>query len=117
MPEVSAFGVAKSTSPKNLGVKLVSWFCVALAVAADLLELFIGSDTSLTVSHELNAEIPSIRRPSSNKLISSSVLPCETAVSFFHDHGIGTQIWLPNMHNAPPDVDFESARSPAKCAS
>ena len=85
MPEMSAFGVAKSTSPKKpwcqtclLVLRCFGRCCGSLRA--------IGSDTSLTVSHELKAEIPSIRRPSSNKLISSSVLPCETAVSFFYDH-------------------------------
>ena len=29
----------------------------------------------------------------------------------------GTDVWLPKMHNVPPDVDFESSRSPAKSES
>ena len=30
---------------------------------------------------------------------------------------VGTNVWLPTMHNVPPDVDFESSRSPAKSKS
>ena len=30
---------------------------------------------------------------------------------------IGTNVWIPKMHRAPPDVDFESSRSPAKSES
>ena len=30
---------------------------------------------------------------------------------------IGTNVWLPNTHNVPPEVDFESSRSPTKSES
>ena len=42
---------------------------------------------------------------------------CETAVCFLHIQLIGTNVWLPKMHNVPPEVDFESSRSPAKSVS
>ena len=36
--------------------------------------------------------------------MSVSVVLCETAVCFVHDHEIGTNVWLLNVHNTPPDV-------------
>ena len=117
MLEMSASGVANSTSPKKKPLCQTCFLVLRCFGHCCGSPRAIGSDTSLTVSHKLNAEIPSICRPSSNEIISSSVLLCETAVCFFHDHEIGTHVWLPNMHNTPPDVDFESVRSPAKCAS
>ena len=36
---------------------------------------------------------------------------------FLHIQLIGTNVWLPKMHNVPPEVDFESSRSPAKSES
>ena len=48
------------------------------------------------------------------EMISDSVELCETEVCFLHIQLIGTNVWLPKMHNVPPDVDFESSRSPAK---
>ena len=47
-------------------------------------------------------------------MISDSVELRETEVCFLHIQLIGTNVWLPKMHNVPPDVDFESSRSPAK---
>ena len=35
----------------------------------------------------------------------------------WHIQLIGTNVWLPKMHNVPPEVDFESSRSPAKSES
>ena len=37
---------------------------------------------------------------------------CETEVCFLHIQLIGTNVWLPKIHKTPPDVDFESSRSP-----
>ena len=37
----------------------------------------------------------------------------DTDVYFLHIQLIGTNVRLPTMHNTPPDVDFESSRSPA----
>ena len=31
---------------------------------------------------------------------------------FLHIQFIGTNVWLPETHNVPPEVDFESSRSP-----
>ena len=42
---------------------------------------------------------------------------CETEVCFLHIQLIGTNVWLPETHNVPPEVDFESSRSPAKSES
>ena len=36
-----------------------------------------GSDTSITVSHKLSAEIPSNLRPASNELFTALVLLCQ----------------------------------------
>ena len=52
--------------------------------------------------------------PASKEMISDSVELCETEVCFLHIQLIGTNVWLPKMHNVPPEVDFESSRSPAK---
>ena len=58
--------------------------------------------------------IPSNLNPASKEMISDSVELCETAVCFLHIQLIGTNVSLPKMHNVPPEVDFESSRSPAK---
>ena len=55
--------------------------------------------------------------PASKEMISDSVELCETEVCFLHIQLIGTNVWLPKMHNVPPDVNFESSRSPAKSES
>ena len=39
---------------------------------------------------------------------------CESEVCFMHIQLIGTVAWLPKIHNVPPDVVFESSRSPTK---
>ena len=53
----------------------------------------------------------------SKEMISYSVELWETAVCFLHIQLIGTKVWLPKTHNVPPEVDFESSRSPAKSES
>ena len=73
--------------------------------------------TATIRSHESCAGIPSILEPASKEMISDSVELCETEVCFLHIQLIGTNVWLPKMHNVPPDVDFESSRSPAKLES
>ena len=50
-------------------------------------------------------------------MISDSVELCENEVCFLHIQLIRTNVWLPKMHSVPPDVDFESSRSPAKSES
>ena len=61
--------------------------------------------------------IPSNLNPASKEMISDSVELCETEVCFLHIQLIGTNVWLPKIHNVPPEVDFESSRSPAKSES
>ena len=68
-------------------------------------------------SHKSSAGIPSNLNPASKEMISDSVELCETEVCFLHIQLIGTNAWLPKMHNVPPEVDFESSRSPAKSES
>ena len=58
-----------------------------------------------------------MRKPASREIISASVDLCETDVCFLHIQLIGTNVWLPNMHKSPLEVDFESSRSPAKSES
>ena len=50
-------------------------------------------------------------------MVSESVELCESEVCFLHIQLLGTNVWLPKMHKSPPDVDFESSRSPAKSES
>ena len=53
----------------------------------------------------------------SNSFPCDSVELCETEVCVLHIQLIRTNVWLPKMHNVPPEVDFESPRSPAKSES
>ena len=64
--------------------------------------------------HRSRAGIPSNLNPASKEMISDCVELCETEVCFPNIQMIGTNVWLPKTHNVPPDVDFESSRSPAK---
>ena len=69
-------------------------------------------------SHKSRAGIPSNLNPASKEMISDSVELCETDVCFLHTSElIGTNVCLPKTHNVPPEVDFESSRSPAKSES
>ena len=57
----------------------------------------------------------SIPRPRTWFLI---LLNCaKIEVCFLHIQLIGTNVWRPKMHNVPPEVDFESSRSPTKSES
>ena len=58
-----------------------------------------------------------MRKPASREISSASVELCETDVCSLHIQLIGTNVRLPKMHRIPPDVDFESSRSPAKSES
>ena len=95
-------------------------------------ELHVCSKTSLSVvswfwvvfprtktirSHNSSAVIPSNLSPVSKEMILDSVELWETDVCFLHIQLIGTNVWLPKTHNVPPEVDFESSRSPAKSES
>ena len=73
--------------------------------------------TTTIRSHKPSAGIPSNLNPASKEMISDSDELCETEVCFLHIQLIGTNVWLPKTHNVPPDVDFESSRSPAKSES
>ena len=68
-------------------------------------------------SHKSRAGIPSNLNPASKEMISDSVELCETEVCFLHIQLVGTNVRLPNTHNVPPEVDFESSRSPEKSES
>ena len=78
-------------------------------------EIFPKSETIR--SHNSRAGKPSSLNPVSSEIISDSVELWETDVCFLHIQLIGTNVWLPKMHNVPPEVDFESSRSPAKSES
>ena len=58
-----------------------------------------------------------MRKPASREIISASVELCATEVCLLHIRLIGTNVRLPKMQRIPPDVDFESSRSPAKSES
>ena len=69
-------------------------------------------------SHNSRAGNPSNLSPVvQREMISDSVELWATAVCFLHIQLIGTNEWLPKTHNVPPEVDFESSRSPAKSES
>ena len=68
-------------------------------------------------SHNSRAGKPSHLNPVSREIISDSVELWETDVCFLHTQLIGTNVWLPKIHNVPPEVDFESSRSPVKSES
>ena len=55
-----------------------------------------------------------MRNLASKEMISDSVELWDTDVCFLHIQLMGTNVRLPKIHNVPPDVDFESSRSPAK---
>ena len=78
---------------------------------------FVFPRTATNRSHESSAGIPSNLNPASKEMISDSVELCETEVCLLHIQLIGTNVWLPKTHNVPPEVDFESSRSPAKSES
>ena len=78
---------------------------------------FVFPRTATMRSHKSRAGIPFNLNPASKEMISDSVELCETEVCFLHIQLSGTNVWLPKTHNVPPEVDFESSRSPAKSES
>ena len=74
-------------------------------------------NTSITNSQRSRAEVPSMRETASREITSASVELRETEVCFLHIQIMGTNVWLPKMQRIPPDVEFESSRSPAKSES
>ena len=95
--------VLRDEFPRTWSLVLLNWF---------------GEEcnTSISKSQRSRAGIPSIICIE-REIISASVELCATEVCFLHIQLIGTNVWLPNMHKIPPDVDFESSRSPAKSES
>ena len=79
--------------------------------------LWVIPSTSMTRSHKSSAGSQSNLNPASKVMISVSVELCDTDVCFLYIQLIGTNVRLPKMHKTPPDVDFESSRSPAKSES
>ena len=77
----------------------------------------VSPRTETIRSHKTRARIPSNLNPASKEMISDSVELCETEVCCLHIQLIGTNVWLPKMHHVPPEVEFESSRSPAKSES
>ena len=79
---------------------------------------FVFPRTATIRSHKSRAAgIPSNINPASEEMISDSVELCQSEVCFLHIQLIGTNVWLPKMHSVPPDVEFETSRSPAKSES
>ena len=78
---------------------------------------FVFQRTATIRSHKSSAGISSNLNPVFKEMISDSVELCETEVCFLHIQLIGTNAWLPKMHDVPPDVDFESSRSLANSES
>ena len=58
-----------------------------------------------------------MRKPASREISSASVELWETEMCLLHIQLIVTNVHLPNMHKIPPDVDFESSKSPAESES
>ena len=67
-----------------------------------------GSNTSMTMSQRLSLHVHSNRSRTSTDTIPTSVLLCETAIPFSQVYDADTNMWLPSVHNTPPEVDFES---------
>ena len=108
----------------NLGLFWVCLFDVVLRDESPRTWSFVFFDwfgeewnTSITKSQRSRAGIPSMRKPAWREIFSASVKLCETGVCFLHIQLIGTNVWHLNMKKVPPEVDFESSRSPAKSES
>ena len=81
-------------------------------VRSEIREIFPKTETIR--SHSSRASNPSSLNPESREMISDSVELCEAAVCLLHMQLMGTNVWLLKTHNVPPEMDFESLRSPAK---
>ena len=95
----------RANNGSHRSITVLSWFWVMFP------------RTKTTRSHKSRAGILSNLNPASKEMISDSVELCETVVGFLHIQLFGTNVWLPKTHNVPPEVDFESSRSPAKSES
>ena len=98
-------------------IPLELWFLSLTTGLPGLHESESFPKTETIRSQKSRAGIPSNLNPASKEMISDSVELCETEVCFFHIQLIRTNVWLPKTHNVPPEVDFESSRSPAKSES
>ena len=87
------------------GLPVLSWFWVA------------SPRTETITFYKSRAGTPSNLNPASKEMISDSVELFETEVCFLHIQLIGTNVWLSKTYSVPPEVDFESSRSPAKSES
>ena len=76
-----------------------------------------GEKTDITSSQSSMQGTPSNLRFASNDMISASLEECDIAPCFLHIQVIGQNVCLPIKQRMPPEVDFESRRSPAKLAS
>ena len=86
-----------------------------LPVRSETCEIFPKTETIRF--HNSRAGKPCSLSPVSREMISDSVELWKTDVCFLHIQLIGTNVWLPKTNNVPPEVDFESSRSPAKSES
>ena len=70
------------------------------------------------IAKNRNKKIPQLQsRETIQSQSSVQIKLWETAVRFLHIQLIGTNVWLLKMHNVPPEMDFESSKSPAKSES
>ena len=107
-------------SPSHWSSLEIFWFLLTSTLTARPVppEIWDTLPKTETIrSHNSRAGNPSNLNPVSKEMISDSVEMCETEVCFLHIQLIGTNVWLPKTHNVPPEVDFESSRSPEKSES
>ena len=95
--------------------RLLAWLVICVPVLSWFWVVFPRTKTIR--SHKSRAGNPSNLNPASQEMMWDSVELCDTEVCFLHIQLMGTIVWFPKTHNVPPDVDFQSSRSPAKSAS
>ena len=100
----------------GFGIKNCPSFLVASLFWVEY-RLCLNLKTSSTMSQRSRAGNPAIRSAASRQITSDSVEMCETEVRFLHIQLTGTNVRHPTMHKTPPEVHFESSRSPAKSES
>ena len=99
--------LSKSLSLITLRDYLPLWFLSSFSInksSRSLCSLSHASNNTM-ISYNSRAAKQSNLNPVSKEKISDSVELCETAVCFLHIQLIGTNKWLPRMHNVPPEVD------------
>ena len=98
---------------------VVPWDLGFLSLTTCLSELsevgIVFPRTETIRSHKSRKGIPSNLTPASKEMILLNCVKLKF-VSYISKL-IGIKIWLPKMHNVPPEVDFEFSRSPAKTES